>query len=66
MKIFQMIRLGLILWSAVMITAIDWVGISSQGLVEIEEAKRVGYVEILVMTTCSFLGDAALAARRKG
>ena len=56
---FNIVRLFLIIWSAVMISAVESVAIKTEGQVEIETTSRDAYAKVLIIAVGSFLGDAA-------
>ena len=59
MNVINKIRLFLIVWSALMISAIESVGIRTEGQVELENSSKNAYAQVLLLTTSSFLADAA-------
>lgn len=62
---FNIVRLFIIIWSALMISATDSVGIRTQGQVELETTSRDTYAKVLILSVGSFLGDAAFNLRKK-
>ena len=62
---FNIVRLFLIIWSALMISAIDSVGIREGGQIELEHTSRDAYAKVLVLAVGSFLGDAAFKLKKK-
>jgi hypothetical protein len=62
---FNIVRLFLIVWSALMISAVESVAIRSEGMVELESTSRDAYAKVLVLAVSSFLGDAAFKLRSK-
>ena len=62
---FNIVRLFLIIWSALMISAIDSVGIREGGQVELEHTSRDAYTKVLILAVGSFLGDAAFKLKQK-
>ena len=62
---FNIVRLFLIIWSAVMISAVDSVAIKTEGQVELDNASRDAYTKVLVVAVGSFLGDVAFKLKRK-
>jgi len=62
---FNIVRLFIIVWSAVMISAVESVAIRTEGLVELESTSRDAYAKVLVLAVGSFLGDAAFKLRNK-
>ena len=62
---FNIVRLFLIVWSAIMISLIDSVGISSGSAYELEHSSKDTYSKVLVLAVGSFLGDAAFKLNRK-
>ena len=62
---FNIVRLFLIVWSALMISAVESVAIRSEGMVELESTSRDAYAKVLVLAVSSFLGDAAFTLRKK-
>ena len=62
---FNIVRLFLIIWSALMISAIDSVGIREGGQVELEHTSRDAYAKVLILAVGSFLGDAAFKLKKK-
>jgi hypothetical protein len=65
---FNIVRLFLIIWSALMISAVESVAIRTEGQVELESTSRDAYAKVLTLAVGSFLGDAAfkLKNRSKG
>lgn len=59
MVYFNLVRLFLITWSAIMISAIDSVGIREGGMIELENTSKDAYTKVLVVAVSSFLGDGA-------
>ena len=59
MIFFNIARLSIIIWSMVMISAIESVGIRTEGQVELESTNRDTYARILTLAVGSFLGDAS-------
>jgi len=62
---FNIVRLFLIVWSALMISAVESVAIRSEGMVELESTSKDAYAKVLVLAVGSFLGDAAFQMRKK-
>jgi len=62
---FNIVRLFLIVWSALMISAVESVAIRSEGMVELESTSRDAYAKVLVLAVGSFLGDAAFKLKNK-
>ena len=62
---FNIVRLFLIIWSAVMISAIDSVGIREGGVIELENTSKDTYAKVLIVAVSSFLGDGAYRMMRK-
>ena len=62
---FNIVRLFLIVWSALMISAVESVAIRSEGMVELESTSRDAYAKVLILAVSSFLGDAAFTLRKK-
>ena len=62
---FNIVRLFLIIWSALMISAVESVAIKTEGQVELESTSRDAYTKVLVLAVGSFLGDAAFKLRNK-
>ena len=56
---FNIVRLFLIVWSALMISAVESVAIRTEGQVELDNASRDAYTKVLVLAVGSFLGDVA-------
>ena len=65
MVYFNIVRLFLIIWSAVMISAIDSVGIREGGVIELENTSKDTYAKVLVVAVSSFLGDGAYRIMRR-
>ena len=61
---FNIVRLFLIVWSALMISAVESVAIRTEGQVELESASRDAYAKVLVLAVGSFLGDAAFKLKK--
>jgi len=59
-KIFLIVRLSALAWSAAMLTAIDSVGIISQGDVELDNSAKQVYSNILWAAFSSFLTEAVI------
>ena len=63
---FNIVRVFIIVWAAVMISAVESVGIRSGGMVELEnKSRQETYTKVLVLAVGSFLGDAAFQMRKK-
>jgi len=62
---FNIVRLFIIIWAAVMISAVESVAIRTEGQVELESTSRDAYAKVLVLAVGSFLGDAAFRLRNK-
>ena len=62
---FHLVRLFLIVWSALMISAVESVAIRTEGQVELESTSRDAYAKVLVLAVGSFLGDAAFKLKKK-
>ena len=62
---FNIVRLFLIVWSALMISAVESVAISSEGQVELESTSKDAYAKVLILAVSSFLGDAAFKLKKK-
>jgi len=62
---FNIVRLFLIVWSALMISAVESVAIRSEGMVELESTSRDAYAKVLILAVGSFLGDAAFSLKNK-
>jgi len=62
---FNIVRLFIIIWSALMISAVESVAIRSEGMVELESTSRDAYAKVLVLAVSSFLGDAAFKLKNK-
>jgi len=56
---FNIVRLFIIIWAALMISAVESVAIRTEGQVELESTSRDAYAKVLVLAVGSFLGDAA-------
>jgi hypothetical protein len=62
---FNIVRLFLIIWSALMISAVESVAIRTEGQVELESISRDAYAKVLTLAVGSFLGDAAFKLKNK-
>ncbi len=62
---FNIVRLFLIIWAALMISAVESVAIRTEGQVELESTSRDAYAKVLVLAVGSFLGDAAFKLKGK-
>ena len=62
---FNIVRLFIIIWAALMISAVESVAIRTEGQVELESASRDAYAKVLVLAIGSFLGDAAFKLKQK-
>jgi len=62
---FNIIRLFIIIWAALMISAVESVAIRTEGQVELESTSRDAYAKVLVLAVGSFLGDAAFKLKNK-
>ena len=62
---FNIVRFFLIVWSALMISAVESVAIRTEGQVEIDNSSRDAYAKVLVLAVGSFLGDAAFKLKKK-
>jgi hypothetical protein len=64
MAYFNIVRLLLIIWSMVMISAIESVAIRTEGQVELENTNSEAYARVLAFAVSSFLGDAAFKMKQ--
>ena len=62
---FNLVRLFIIIWAALMISATESVAIRTEGQVELENTSRNTYAKVLTLAVGSFLGDAAFTLRKK-
>ena len=62
---FNIVRLFIIIWAALMISAVESVAIRTEGQVELETTSRDAYAKVLVLAVGSFLGDAAFKLKKK-
>ena len=62
---FNIVRLFIIIWAALMISAVESVAIRTEGQVELESSSRDAYAKVLTLAVGSFLGDAAFTLRKK-
>ena len=62
---FNIVRLFIIIWAALMISAVESVAIRTEGQVELESTSRDAYAKVLVLAVGSFLGDAAFKLKKK-
>ena len=62
---FNIVRVFLIVWSALMISAIDSVAIRGGGIIELEYTNKDAYAKVLILAVGSFLGDAAFKIKSK-
>ena len=62
---FNIVRLFIIIWAALMISAVESVAIKTEGQVELESTSRDAYAKMLVLAVGSFLGDAAFKLKKK-
>ena len=62
---FNIVRLFLIIWSALMISAVESVAIRTEGQVELESTSRDAYSKVLILAVGSFLGDVAFKLKDK-
>jgi len=62
---FNIVRLFIIIWAALMISAVESVAIKTEGQVELESTSRDAYAKVLVLAVGSFLGDAAFKLKNK-
>ena len=62
---FNIVRLFIIIWAALMISAVESVAIKTEGQVELESTSRDAYAKVLILAVGSFLGDAAFKLREK-
>jgi len=62
---FNIVRLFIIIWAALMISAVESVAIKTEGQVELESTSRDAYSKVLVLAVGSFLGDAAFKLKQK-
>jgi hypothetical protein len=61
---FNIVRLLLIIWSMIMISAIESVAIRTEGQVELENTNSEAYARVLTLAVGSFLGDAAFKMKQ--
>lgn len=64
MIFFHVVRLSIIIWSMVMISAVESVAIRTEGQVELENTSRDAYARVLALSVASFLGDAAYVMKK--
>ena len=62
---FNIVRLFIIIWAALMISAVESVAIRTEGQVELENTSRDAYAKVLVLAVGSFLGDAAFKIKNR-
>ena len=62
---FNIVRLFIIIWAALMISAVESVAIRTEGQVELESTSRDAYAKVLILAVGSFLGDAAFKLKNK-
>ena len=62
---FNIVRLFIIIWAALMISAVESVAIRTEGQVELESTSRNAYAKVLTLAVGSFLGDAAFTLRKR-
>jgi hypothetical protein len=62
---FNIVRLFIIIWAALMISAVESVAIRTEGQVELDNASRDSYSKVLILAVGSFLGDAAFKLKKK-
>jgi hypothetical protein len=62
---FNIVRFFLIVWSALMISAVESVAIRTEGQVELDNSSRDAYAKVLLLAVGSFLGDAAFKLKNK-
>jgi acyl-coenzyme A synthetase/AMP-(fatty) acid ligase len=62
---FNIVRLFIIIWAALMISAVESVAIKTEGQVELETTSIDAYAKVLVLAVGSFLGDAAFKLKQK-
>jgi len=62
---FNIVRLFIIIWAALMISAVESVAIKTEGQVELESTSRDAYSKVLILAVGSFLGDAAFKLKKK-
>ena len=62
---FNIVRLFIIIWAALMISAVESVAIRTEGQVELETTSRDAYSKVLILAVGSFLGDAAFKLKKK-
>jgi len=62
---FNIVRLFIIIWAALMISAVESVAIKTEGQVELETASRDAYAKVLVLAVGSFLGDVAFKLKNR-
>ncbi len=62
---FNIVRLFIIIWAALMISAVESVAIKTEGQVELESTSRDAYAKVLILAVGSFLGDAAFKLKQK-
>ena len=62
---FNIVRLFIIIWAALMISAVESVAVRTEGQVELESTNRDAYAKVLILAVGSFLGDAAFKFKNK-
>jgi hypothetical protein len=61
---FNVVRLFIIIWAAIMISAVESIAIRTEGQVELESTNRNDYAKVLTLAVGSFLGDAAFKLKQ--
>ena len=63
--IIDLVRITALVWALVMLTAIESIGIKTEGQVQLKETSRGAYASIAVAVISSFIADSAFNRKHK-
>ena len=64
-SLVDLVRITTLIWVLVMLTAIERIGIETEGLVQLQETSRGAYASIAVAVISSFIADSAFNRKHK-
>lgn len=63
--VIDLVRITALVWVLVMLTAIERIGIVTEGAVQLQETSRGAYASIAVAVISSFIADSAFNRKHK-
>ena len=63
--VIDLVRITALVWVLVMLTAIERIGIKTEGQVQLQETSRGAYASIAVAVISSFIADSAFNRKHK-